>query len=355
MAARAHPSLVAVPLIGVALLAGLTADSLPIPMPIRVGGQTLGAPPGATFGEAVTAWGLTAEPGDLVDVKDDVLERGAFPGKVLLNGRTAVPRTVLQPGDVIRVVDGRDRREPLVRERIPVPRAKPGNPQFFLATAPGVQIVTRGEVSGKILEAEFVPEGDAEFPPAVALTFDDGPSPAFTPQILDILERFRVRATFFVIGYLAARHPGLIERELAAGMSVASHSWGHPLSPQFRQLPRGQLRSEIVLGKRVLMTLGAQVKLFRPPQGSYSDRVVRMARTRGLRIVLWNTDPEDWRPGASASAIADAVLSHVQPGSIVLLHDGGGNRRATVEALPTIIRGIRDMGLRLVSIEGVAP
>lgn len=350
MPRSARFALLLIPLVVLALVVSLADRGALPPVQVLVEGRGVLLLWGTTFGEAVERLGLDPRDGNLLDVEGAILERGIEPGAILLNDRAAPPTTLLAPGDRIRVVHGRDRREALHRDVIPVEEGRPGNPQFFLATAPGRQIITTGEISGKLVFTEFIPEGNEGPRPAVALTFDDGPSPTWTPRILEVLERYQVPATFFVVGYLAERHPHLIEREVEAGMAVASHSWGHPLSPPFRELATPRLKSEIKRGKRVLRSAGVAVSLFRPPQGSYSDQVVRIADRHRMRVVMWNIDPGDWRPGATGEGVAQAVLSAIEPGSIVLLHDGGGDRSATVEALPAIIEGIRARGFDLVAI-----
>lgn len=180
---------------------------------------------------------------------------------------------------------------------------------------------------------------------AVALTFDDGPSPTFTPQVLAILRRFDVPATFFVVGYLAERFPELV-REAAEVGTVASHSYGHPIGTPFADLPRKRIVEEMDGASDVLEGLGLRITLFRPPGGSSDDRVVKLAGRRGMRVVMWSVDPEDWRNDAKRKLIVRAVVRNVQPGSIILLHDGGGDQSATVAALPAIIKKIRKMGLR---------
>jgi peptidoglycan/xylan/chitin deacetylase (PgdA/CDA1 family) len=325
----------------------------PIPVEIRARGIEGGVAlllPGTTFGEAVSQLELRAEAGDLIDVQGEVLEPGTEPGQILLEGRESPPSTPLEPGHRIDVVEGEDRREALHQEIVLVEGRRPGNPQFFLATTPGRQIITTGRISGKLVFTAFVPEGENPLPPTVALTFDDGPSPTWTPRILEVLETYSVPATFFVVGYLAERYSYLIEREVAAGMAVASHSWGHPLSPPFRELPTPRLKMEIKKPRRFLRSIGVAVSLFRPPQGSYSDQVVRIADRRKMRVVMWNVDPGDWRDGVTSEQVIEGVLSAVRPGSIVVLHDGGGDRSATVEALPAIIDGIRARGFDLVAI-----
>ncbi|MBI4260557.1 MAG: polysaccharide deacetylase family protein [Actinobacteria bacterium] len=350
-APRPRQAGVAALLAGVVLLTYAVTQQGPLPFPVEVEGTTRAVLPGTTLEEAADAFGVRPRAGDLLDVDGELLERDAVPGAVLLNGRRATPGTMLSPGDRITTADGDDRTEPIERVVTELEAGTPSNPQFLLISAPGQETVRRGAVSGKVVSVSFVPTGPAKVPNAVALTFDDGPTPTYTPQILDILERFDVQATFFVVGYLAERFPDIVRRQVEVGMQVASHSWGHPLSPPFRKQPPRRMREEIVRGTEALEALGARVTLFRPPQGSFSPDVVRVAERYGLRLVLWNVDPGDWRRGATANSIVKNVLAAVRPGSIILLHDGGGDREATLRALPRIIRGIREMGLELVTVD----
>ena len=138
-------------------------------------------------------------------------------------------------------------------------------------------------------------------------------------------------------------------------MTVGNHSYNHPEVPPFAQLPPQLLSDEIVLGAQVLSRLGAPPRLFRPPGGSSSPALVRAAAALGQRVVLWSVDPADWSPGSSAKEITKRVLAAVRPGSIVILHDGGGNRSATLAALPAIVRGIRHRGLQLVALTANPP
>jgi peptidoglycan/xylan/chitin deacetylase (PgdA/CDA1 family) len=226
----------------------------------------------------------------------------------------------------------------------------PANPQFTLARTPGEQELERGVLSGKIVPLGFHPTGPTRAPKAVALTFDDGPW-EYTPEILRVLKRMHARATFFVVGRLAKAHPVLVRREYAAGMEVGSHSYSHPYEPPFDRLPHPTILREIRWGRAVLAEIGPAPTLFRPPGGSFSPYVIEAAGSYGERIVLWSVDPNDWKPGVSAAQIVRGVLGAVRPGSIVILHDGGGDRHATVRALPPIIRGIRKKGLQLALID----
>lgn len=304
---------------------------------------------GTTLVEAAERFGLRPASGDLLDVQGGVLKRGAFPGRLLLNSRVAPAASELGGDDRLRVVDGRSRREPTLHVFVRVPGGIPANPQFTLARAPGVEI-KRGRLSGKVDPDATHPSGSWRMPQAVALTFDDGPSPG-TRRMLAVLKRLHVRATFFVVGRLAERYPKLVRRELAAGMGVGSHSYSHPYRPPFGRQPHAQILEEIERANGVLMSHWRVPSLFRPPGGSFSAYVIEASGVYGERVVLWSVDPTDWEAGTSAKQIVRRVLGAVRPGSIVLLHDGGGDRSQTVKALPEIVRGIRAKGLKLVLLE----
>jgi peptidoglycan/xylan/chitin deacetylase (PgdA/CDA1 family) len=154
------------------------------------------------------------------------------------------------------------------------------------------------------------------------------------------------------VGELAERYPGIVRAEARQpGVLVEDHSWSHPLTPPFGDQRPGVARAQIAKARSTLIAEGVTPTLFRPPGGGWSDRVVAIASSLGCRVVLWSVDPRDWAPGRTAKGIVRSVLGHVEPGSIVIMHDGGGDRTATIKALPRIIRGIRRMGLRLVTVE----
>ena len=318
---------------------------------VTIAGSVECVPDGTTLAEAALIFRLRPQAGNLLDVQGRVLRVGAFPGWLLLDGRRASGATRLQSGDRVQPVQGRDRSEPLRRQLVPVPGGAPSDPQFVLARAPGLEVVVRGALSHALVSARFRPtRGQQTVERAVALTFDDGPSPSDTPGILAVLRRLHAHATFFVIGYLVERYPQLVARERQDGMAIGNHTYNHPEVPPFAQLPRRLLVDEIALGAQSLARLGIRPRLLRPPGGSVSRAVVQAAQALDERVVLWSVDPTDWRPGVTARQIARRVLGAVSPGSIVILHDGGGDRSATVAALPAIIKGIRRRGLRLVEI-----
>jgi peptidoglycan-N-acetylglucosamine deacetylase len=319
-----------------------------IDLTVRGTAETVGE--GTTLAEAKETFELEPVAGDLVDVQGSILRRAFYPGRILLNGHVAPLSTQLRSGDSVRFVDGRNRREPSTLSYVRIPAGMPGDPQFTLARTPGTQELERGRISGKIVPRGFHATGPLRAPRAVALTFDDGPS-IYTRRILAVLRRMNARATFFVIGRLADEYPGIVRRELAVGMEVASHSYSHPYRPPFDRQPHEVILEEIRRGKDVLTALAGTPTLFRPPGGSFSPYVVEAAGSYGQRVVLWSVDPTDWKAGTTAKQITRRVLHEVRPGSIVVLHDGGGDRSATIAALRPIVRGIRSRGLRLVPID----
>jgi len=337
--------------------AGRTAALLarpdhPRPTPrvaIEVGNRTVTVAPRTTLGEAARELRLHPRPGRLLDVNGRVLRPDAFAGAVLVDGRSTPASTMLREGDRISVVDGRDRTEALERSVVRIRGGIESDPQYMLSHAPGEEIVVRGAVSHELVATHFRTLGATRVERAVALTFDDGPSP-YTPLVLRTLRRLHVHATFFVIGYLARAYPTIVEEERRLGMTIGNHTYNHPEVPPFAQLPQPLVRDEIALTAAVLARLGIHPGLFRPPAGSTSAAVERTASSLGERTVLWSVDPADWTAGSTPREIATRVLAAVRPGSIVILHDGGGDRSATVGALPLIVRGIRHRGLRLVAL-----
>jgi peptidoglycan/xylan/chitin deacetylase (PgdA/CDA1 family) len=300
---------------------------------------------GTTVAQAARLWGLRPRAGDLVDVEGVPLERNLYPGSIRLNGRRADLGRVLSTGDVLEVVDGRDREEGVERQVIPVPSGEIPNPQTHLGTVPGDQIIRTGVRSGKLVSSEFHPTGSGRAPRAVALTFDDGPS-RLTLRILQVLRRFEAKATFFMVGYLAERYGRIVRRVVGSGMSVGNHSMNHPRDRPFAHLPPRVIESQIQEAHRTLVALGAAPAAFRPPGGSWSDEVLAVAGEVGERVVLWSVDARDFET-RSPAMLARTVVRASHPGSIVLLHDGGGDRRVTVRSLPRIIRGLRAKGLAL--------
>lgn len=180
----------------------------------------------------------------------------------------------------------------------------------------------------------------------VALTFDDGPGP-YTARILRVLRRVHAVATFFVIGRLARAYPHLVADEVHTGCEIGDHTETH--APLALLTSSAQL-AQITEAAQAIHAAGAPSPvLFRPPYGSFDQTTLEILRAARMLMVLWSADSKDYtRPGASR--IIYAGVSGGQPGAIILLHDGGGDRSETVAALPRIIERLRQRGFRLVTV-----
>ena len=177
----------------------------------------------------------------------------------------------------------------------------------------------------------------------VYLTFDDGPTPAWTPRVLELLARYQARATFFVLGRSAAAHPELVRQAFAAGHGVGNHTWSHR---RLTQLRGAQLAAEVNATSTALQQItGAPVRCLRPPFATVDAASAEQVRALGLRLVLWDIDTNDWlRPGPGE--IAGRVLGRVRSGDVVLMHDGGGDRSQTVAALEQVLATLSAWGYR---------
>ena len=184
--------------------------------------------------------------------------------------------------------------------------------------------------------------------PEIALTFDDGPNPFYTPQVLTILQQYRVKATFFDVGYLVADYPNIVRHEFSQGNIVANHSWSHPV---LTHLSAQAIQSQLTSTTNIIQaTIGVRPTFFRPPYGTINNTVLAQAKKLRYTTVLWDGSAADWNlPGVYA--IVNRILSYARDGAILLLHDGGGNRAQTVAALPIIIATLKSRGFKFVTIQ----
>lgn len=218
----------------------------------------------------------------------------------------------------------------------------------------GAGLVTQEKF--EILPSPSVIERHGFAPKTLALTFDDGPDPRFTPQILDILDKKGIKATFFVIGSNAESHPELLRRIYAAGHDIGNHTYTHP---NIADVSVTQLRLEVSATERLLESvLGRQTHLFRSPYGEDSEpetedqvRPMEALSGQGYIFVGMSIDPNDWmQPGVDAIVNEIVRQADSGEGNVILLHDSGGNRSQTVAALPRIIDTLQAQGYRFVSI-----
>jgi peptidoglycan/xylan/chitin deacetylase (PgdA/CDA1 family) len=207
----------------------------------------------------------------------------------------------------------------------------------------------RKEIADLQAQGRIIYSGNAHFR-KIALTFDDGPDPYYTPQILDILDQYRIKATFFCVGRQVEAYPQVVRQEYEAGHVVGNHSWTHP---DLGLLPASDVLLQIKRASNALQeVIGTQPMFFRPPYGSLSNHVLKQAYHLGVTTVMWNAGEEarDWlNPGVDF--IIRRTLDLICNGSIILLHDCGRDRSQTMAALPVIIQKLQDRGFQFVTIQ----
>jgi len=340
-----------------------------VPVPVTVMGQRVEVPQGATV--AASLAGAGPEPGDLIDVNGAMLEAGGgMPGAYLLNGAECWAGTLLRPGDAVGVRPGDDIVETIIVEDqlTPGPMEVRGSGSFVITRhqgEPARTTVSRGMVTGRVfgevqrkaakplsvMRVQYRPGGKK-----IVLTLDDGPSRTYTSDILDVLDEEGVPAVFFLLGASAAARPDLVKRIAREGHELANHGYSHTVDERSEQ---SYIEDEIARTAAVIEAAGGATTVwFRPPGGILSAEIVRAAAAQGHRIALWNVDSLDWRAARGrrgAEWIADRVLNPLpEPGSVLLFHDGGGNRSATVQALSTIIRTLKGEGYEFCTLSELA-
>lgn len=179
----------------------------------------------------------------------------------------------------------------------------------------------------------------------VALTFDDGPYSPYTQQLLKVLKARQVKATFFMVGDNALAQPDLVEAVKAEGHEIGLHAGTHV---DLLKLNKKEIAANLQRGREVLAAHGIKAAYFRPPHGFKDWQVMEVAREQGLTVVNWSVIPRDWtNPGAQV--IAQRVLDQVEPGAIILLHDGDSPqgrapRQQTVEAVEVLVEELGKLG-----------
>ncbi|RCJ37182.1 polysaccharide deacetylase [Nostoc punctiforme NIES-2108] len=181
----------------------------------------------------------------------------------------------------------------------------------------------------------------------IALSIDDGPWPKTTLEMLDILKQNDVKATFFWVGQALQANPDLAKREIAEGHAIGNHTWHH----WYRRMDEATAKSEIDrTADLIYKTTGVKTSLFRPPGGFLNNGLAAYAKSQKDAVIMWSLTSADTDPHAKPQAFVNNVLKGAKPGFIVLMHDGGGDRYRTVEALPQIINGLKQQGYRFVTI-----
>lgn len=182
---------------------------------------------------------------------------------------------------------------------------------------------------------------------AVALTFDDGPHPVKTPEILELLSNYGIHATFFVTGDNASLYPEIIQQEIDGGHEIGNHTYSHVF---LKKVPFETAKNEIcALDDLMLENFEYKPKLLRPPGGLYNDKICRFANDLGYEVVLWSIDTRDWAH-TPAREIADCIINNVKNGDIILCHDFVGGTSYTARALRTVIPKLLEMGYEFVTV-----
>lgn len=181
----------------------------------------------------------------------------------------------------------------------------------------------------------------------IALTFDDGPHKCYTPEILDILDEYGVKATFFVIGSNCEDNLAIVQREIDSGHEIGNHTYSHP---HLTKIKAERLFSELIKTENILFELGEyRPKLFRPPEGIYSLTVSKTLERLDYIPILWTVDTTDWKL-PSAEKIADTVLKNISSGEIILCHDFVSGKSNTPDALRIFIPKLLEQGYVFVTV-----
>ena len=243
-------------------------------------------------------------------------------------------REKLFPGQILIIPPSKEVESPVLKSSPAAKKTVKVDPGYTLsglaAEYPGI-IAVRGP-------------GDKK---AVALTFDDGPDDKYTPQIMNILDSQHIKGTFFLVGSLIEKHPGVVENLVAGGHHVAGHGWSHS---NLKNLNRDQILSELdQTASSFRNVLAMEPLMFRPPYGGLSPVVMKEIAALGYTSIMWNSDSLDWY-SRSADSILASTLADTKRGSIILMHSAGVNLDATLKALPEIIYTLKSQGYTFLTV-----
>lgn len=181
----------------------------------------------------------------------------------------------------------------------------------------------------------------------IALTVDDGPWPKTTVEMLDIFKQNDVKATFFWVGSSLQANPEIAKRVVAEGHAIGNHTWNH----LYKRMDAATAKNEIErTNELIYKTTGVKTSFFRPPGGFLNNGLAAYAKSQNKAVIMWSLTSADTDPRAKYQVFVKNVVKGAEPGSIVLMHDGGGNRERTVKALPEIISGLKQKGYKFVTI-----
>lgn len=317
---------------------------------------------------------VTPKPGNLLAVDGSILKKGeGYVCSATVDGQKAKLDTPLSAGNEVKIGDGKDKTEKSkVKEETIKYETNEGDRSFeaywygsihLLSDGEdGVKTTTTGEVSGKTVTEVTKEPINAGYriytanpdEKVIALTFDDGPWPESTDEILDILEEYDAKATFFTIGEQIAETPDPVKRANEMGCEVLTHTYDHAAGSgggtSIANMDASEQVAEIEDGyKAIADVLGKEpAHIMRAPGGNFYGDVIDNVWDIVDAEIGWDVDTEDWsRPGSNS--ILEAILS-VKSGQVILMHDGGGDRSQTVEALRQAMPTLVERGYKFVTI-----
>lgn len=342
---------------------------------VTVNGEKVTLDGGSTVKTLVEKEIVSPTPGNLLAVDGSLLSKGE--GAIctaVIDGKKADVDTKLSAGNVIEITDGEDLTEEATVEETPVKHGESEGDRTFAAYwygsihllsdgEDGVQTVKTGKVSGKTVSEVTKEPIDAGYriytakpdDKVVALTFDDGPWPDTTEDILDILEENGATASFFTIGEQINGYEDVLARAIKMGCKIYTHTWDHAAGSgggtSIANMTAEEQVQEIKKGYQAIKDATGEEPdhILRAPGGNfYGDAIANVWDVVDAEIG-WDVDTEDWRrPGAEA---IESVILTVQPGQVVLMHDGGGDRSQTVEALRSALPKLVAEGYKFITID----
>ncbi len=342
----------------------------PAQFEVSVNGMTRTLERGTTIDDIIAEGIVSPVAGDLIAVDNSVITEGAGDrfSAMLNDVETNDGTTRLHKDDVIQVSDGKDIMEEYSVEEVTVEPGQAvdgiGSIHHYVKGVQGKTEVRTGATSGLTVETIITPVSDAMYKSynadvgadkAIALTFDDGPWPETTDQVLDILKEHGAKATFFTIGQQIDDYPEATKRIVDEGHQLCTHTWDHAdgsgQGVNLTYMTAEEQVAEITKGYDAIKAITGQEasRVIRAPGGNYSGDIIWTLEPYVDAEIGWNVDTQDWaRPGADA--IAAAILS-AEPGDVILMHDGGGDRSQTVAALRIALPQLVERGYKFVTMD----
>lgn len=344
---------------------------------VKVNGQDRTVQTGTTIQTLIDNDFASPKPGNLLAVDGEVLkEGGGYLFSATVNGsQTNDPKAAVPRGAVIEISDGADKDEPYTEKVETIAHATSkttatqdsyyfGSIHLYSDGEDGEQSVRKGETSGKtatVVTKKAIDSGFSAFTvdtggdKVIALTFDDGPWPSSTREILNILKENNAHATFFMIGNQVSEHADDVKALLAAGNQLATHTYDHAdgsgQGVNLTYMSKDEQIAEVTKGyKAIEDVIGTSVShVLRAPGGNYYGELVETLHPYVDVEVGWDVDTEDWRrPGSDK--IAERIKS-AKPGQVILCHDGGGDRSQTVAAVREAVPAMIAQGYKFVTVD----